>query len=257
MNLNMLDYFKENKNHIFFALIIFFLLILNFIYYYFETPAKINQNSQYYENKTYKNENINTNNNLSEKIVKKNIERSNFEEKAEDIKNSIILFSNISENGKYNVKFISENEIVTEKKSTINYIVISGDITDKNTIIDRFILSLDENLIYSINEIRIEIENIETKKVSICEGTFLNTISPNFSYHIQVDITNDIANCHIKSQSDLQYDEKLNNKLIKSNNGEEINIKEELSIDEKELEKLKIDKNDYNKNIMFQEQNNQ
>ncbi|MCG3675291.1 hypothetical protein L5F46_10960 [Aliarcobacter butzleri] len=236
----MLDYFKENKSHIFFSLIIFFLVILNFIYYYFDTPAKINQNSQYYENKIYINEN--TNNNSSEKIVKKNIERNNFKEKTENIKNSIILFSNISEDGKYNVKFLSDNEIVTEKKSTINYIVISGDITDKNTIIDRFILSLDENLIYNINEIRIEIENIETKKVSICEGTFLNTISPNFSYHIQVDITNDIANCHIKSQSDSQYDEKLNNKLIKFNNGEEINIKEELSIDEKELEKLKIDK---------------
>ncbi|MFW2579714.1 hypothetical protein [Aliarcobacter butzleri] len=236
----MLDYFKENKSHIFFSLIIFFLVILNFIYYYFDTPAKINQNSQYYENKIYINEN--TNNNSSEKIVKKNIERNNFKEKTENIKNSIILFSNISEDSKYNVKFLSDNEIVTEKKSTINYIVISGDITDKNTIIDRFILSLDENLIYNINEIRIEIENIETKKVSICEGTFLNTISPNFSYHIQVDITNDIANCHIKSQSDSQYDEKLNNKLIKFNNGEEINIKEELSIDEKELEKLKIDK---------------
>lgn len=238
----MLDYFKENKSHIFFSLIIFFLVILNFIYYYFDTPAKINQNSQYYENKIYINENTKTNNNPSEKIVKKNIERNNFKEKIEDIKNSIVLFSNISENGKYHVKFVSENEIVTEKKSTINYIVISGDIIDKNTIIDRFILSLDENLIFNINDLKIEIEDIETKKVSICEGTLLNTISPNFSYHIQADITNDIANCHIKSQSDSQYDEKLNNKLIKLNNGEEISIKEELSIDEKELEKLKIDK---------------
>ncbi|MDN5108099.1 hypothetical protein PJV93_11375 [Aliarcobacter butzleri] len=253
----MLDYFKENKNHIFFALIIFSLVILNFIYYYFDTPTKVNQNSQYYENKIYKNENIKTNNNLSEEIVKKNIERHNFKEKTEDIKNSIILFSNISENGKYNVKFVSENEIITEKKSTINYIVISGDIIDKNAIIDRFILSLDENFIYNINDIKIEIEDIVTKKVSICEGTFLNTISPNFSYHIQANIISDIANCYIKSQSDSQYDEKLNNKLIKLNTGEGINIKEELSINEKELEKLKIDKNDYNKNIMFQEQNNQ
>ncbi|MCT7610239.1 hypothetical protein N5U14_05230 [Aliarcobacter butzleri] len=246
MNLNMLDYFKKNKRHIFFALIIFFLLILNFIYYYFDTSTEVNQNSQYYENKIYKNkiyknENIKTNNNLSENIVKKNIERHNFEEKTEDIENSIILFSNISEDSKYNVKFVSDNEIVTEKKSTINYIVISGDITDKNTIIDRFILSLDENLIYNINEIRIEIENIEAKKVSICKGTFLNTISPNFSYHIQVNISNNIADCYIKSQSDSQYNEKLNNKLIELNNDEEISVKEERLIDEKELEKLTID----------------
>ena len=111
---------------------------------------------------------------------------------------------------------------------------------DNDTNKDKFSLSLDENYIYNINDIKVEIENIEIKKIWSCNGTFLNTISPEFSYHIQVELKNESAECYIKSQSESnngrELDNKLLNNLIKDKS---IITKDGSLIDEKELEKFK------------------
>ena len=70
--------------------------------------------------------------------------------------------------------------------------------------------------------------------------SLLNTISPEFSYHIQVELKNESAECYIKSQSESnngrELDNKLLNNLIKDKS---IITKDGSLIDEKELEKFK------------------
>lgn len=225
----MLDFFRENIRYIF---IIFFLIILNLVYYFFDTPAHDVKNiSKEIKQKVESKIDID----LSERVVKKD-----FEENVENIKNEIVLFSNISEKGKYFVRISNKEEILSEK-SIVRYIVVTGDISDNDTNIDdKFSLSLDESYIYNINDIKIEIENIEIKKLWSCNGTFLNTISPEFSYHIQVELKNGSEECYIKSQSESNNGRELDNKLL--NNfikDESIIIKDGTLIYKKDLEKYK------------------
>ncbi|AYJ81213.1 hypothetical protein AN286_10430 (plasmid) [Aliarcobacter cryaerophilus ATCC 43158] len=232
----MLDIFRENKRYLLYIFIIFFLIILNLVYYFFDASIPYAKNTSK-ESKQKVESKIDID--LSEKVVKKDLEKKDFEENVENIKNDIVLFSNISEKGKYFVRISNKEEIHSEK-SIVRYIVLTGDISDNDTNKDRFSLSLDENYIYNINDIKVEIENIEIKKIWSCNGTFLNTISPEFSYHIQVNLKNGIAECYIKSQSESnngrELDNKLLNNLIKDKS---IITKDGSLIDEKELEKFK------------------
>lgn len=232
----MLDIFRENKRYLLYIFIIFFLIILNLVYYFFDASIPYAKNTSK-ESKQKVESKIDID--LSEKVVKKDLEKKDFEENVENIKNDIVLFSNISEKGKYFVRISNKEEIHSEK-SIVRYIVLTGDISDNDTNKDRFSLSLDENYIYNINDIKVEIENIEIKKIWSCNGTFLNTISPEFSYHIQVNLKNGIAECYIKSQSESnngrELDNKLLNNLIKDKS---IITKDGSLIDEKELENLK------------------
>ncbi|WP_164701152.1 hypothetical protein [Aliarcobacter cryaerophilus] len=236
MSLNMLDIFRENKRYLLYIFIIFFLIILNLVYYFFDASIPYAKNTSKESKQKVESK---TDNYLSEKVVKKDLEKKDFEENVENIKNDIVLFSNISEKGKYFVRISNKEEIHSEK-SIVRYIVLTGDISDNDTNKDRFSLSLDENYIYNINDIKVEIENIEIKKIWSCNGTFLNTISPEFSYHIQVNLKNGIAECYIKSQSESnngrELDNKLLNNLIKDKS---IITKDGSLIDEKELEKFK------------------
>ncbi|WP_133160995.1 hypothetical protein [Aliarcobacter cryaerophilus] len=236
MSLSMLDIFRENKRYLLYIFIIFFLIILNLVYYFFDASIPYAKNTSK-ESKQKVESKIDID--LSEKVVKKDLEKKDFEENVENIKNDIVLFSNISEKGKYFVRISNKEEIHSEK-SIVRYIVLTGDISDNDTNKDRFSLSLDENYIYNINDIKVEIENIEIKKIWSCNGTFLNTISPEFSYHIQVNLKNGIAECYIKSQSESnngrELDNKLLNNLIKDKS---IITKDGSLIDEKELEKFK------------------
>ena len=60
----------------------------------------------------------------------------------EEIKNPIVLFSTLSEKGTYSLKLISDKEINLEK-STVSYIVVTGNILDTDSNIDIFSLSLN------------------------------------------------------------------------------------------------------------------
>ena len=158
---------------------------------------------------------------------------------ANSTKDSFVeIFSNISENSNYYTKIVSKKEI-KDKKSTINYVVITGDISSKNKILDRFSLSLDERYITSLNDLSIKIESLKTKEIYSCEATFLDKVSPDYSYHIQVDISNKSANCYLKSKNKLNSSTKLDSKGLNNIDDKSIKIKDKSLIDEKELKKLK------------------
>lgn len=159
----MLDIFRENKRYLLYIFIIFFLIILNLVYYFFDASIPYAKNTSK-ESKQKVESKIDID--LSEKVVKKDLEKKDFEENVENIKNDIVLFSNISEKGKYFVRISNKEEIHSEK-SIVRYIVLTGDISDNDTNKDRFSLSLDENYIYNINDIKVEIENIEIKKYGV------------------------------------------------------------------------------------------
>lgn len=233
----MLDYFKENNNYIFIISLIILIIVFNFIYYFSEEDIQIKQkNDIKYEQKDINNQ---INNDLLEKKVENSKLKALEEEKDKKIDKFIILHSTISEKGKYLLRFISDKEI-NPNKSIISYILVSGNIEDKDSNTDIFSLSLDENYIYNLNNISLEITNNETKKINSCDGTFLNTILPEFSYHIQIDIKEDFAHCYIKSQSEGKNGKKFDNKLINDLNFDKnIKIEEKNLIDATEFKNLK------------------
>lgn len=207
----MPNYFKENNNYIFLISLIILIIVFNFIYYFSEEDIQIKQkNDIKYEQKDINNQ---INNDLLEKKVENSKLKALEEEKDKKIDKFIILHSTISEKGKYSLRFISDKEI-NPNKSIISYILVSGNIEDKDSNTDIFSLSLDENYIYNLNSITLEITNNETKEINSCDGTFLNTILPEFSYHIQIDIKDDFTHCYIKSQSEGKNGKKFDNKLI-------------------------------------------
>ncbi|PWE19507.1 hypothetical protein [Aliarcobacter skirrowii] len=104
---------------------------------------------------------------------------------------------------------------------------------------DRFSLSLDERYITSLNDLSIKIESLKTKEIYSCEATFLDKVSPIYSYHIQVDISNKSANCYLKSKNKLNSSIKLDSKGLNNIDDKSIKIKDKTLIDEKELQKLK------------------
>lgn len=157
---------KNNKNYIY-IFIISILLILNFIYYFSNE-----NNTQTIQNSDIKDIKNQINNNSLEKIIKNHkieiLENKNEIIPQKKIKNLIVLFSALCENGKYSLKFISNKEIDSQKSTTL-YIPITGNIVDKDSDSNIFSLSLDENYIYNLNNISLEITNIETKEINSCD----------------------------------------------------------------------------------------
>lgn len=135
----MLEYFKENKNYIFLVLLSLLIIILSFIYYFNENDIEIEHKS----NIKYEQKDIN--NQINNNFVEKKIENPKLEvleeEKDKKIDKSIILNSTISEKGEYFLKLISNSEIDSQK-SAVSYIVVTGNIIDKDSNIDIFSLSL-------------------------------------------------------------------------------------------------------------------
>lgn len=148
------------------------------------------------------------------------------------------IFSNISEKSNYFTKIVSKKEI-KNKKSTINYVVITGEIYSKNTLLDRFSISLDENYVSNLSDLSIKLEDLKTKDIYSCEATFLDKVSPIYSYHIQVDISNKSANCSLKSKNELNSSIKYDSKSLDKLDRKKFEIKDKSLISEKEILKLK------------------
>lgn len=237
----MFEYLKKNKKYIY-IFIISILIVLNFIYYFSDENTQIKQNSEIkYIQKDVKEQK--TNDFFEEKSENHKLEikekKDEIIPQKEEIKNPIVLFSTLSEKGTYSLKLISNKEIDSQK-STVSYIVVTGNILDTDSNIDIFSLSLNENYIYNLNNITLEITNKETKKINSCDGNFLNTILPEFSYHVQIDIKEDSAHCYIKSQSEGENGAKFDNRLINDLDFDKKVINQEKTlIDVKELGNLK------------------
>ena len=234
----MLDYFKENKSYIAISIIILF----SFIFISFIFLNKDNDEPIYFEVQKVKNE-VSSNNEQIFKTTNRinsnlNSKKENKEESSTS--ESTMLFDISSEGGKYSIRFKSDKTLNTEK-DIVKYISLTGSIIEESKT-ELFSLPLDENYIYLLNDIKIEIINNETKKISSCTGNFLNTVLPEFSYYIQIDISNDSTHCYIKSQSEPKYS--INHPLKDLKSDENLSI----NIDEKELKEFKtLDKDNLSK----------
>ena len=237
----MLNYFKDNRSYIIIVSVIFLLLL--FISYYF---LKYNDEPIYFEVQKVKNE-VSSNNEQIFRTTNRinsnlNSKKENKEESSTS--ESTMLFDISSEGGKYSIRFKSDKTLNTEK-DIVKYISLTGSIIEESKT-ELFSLPLDENYIYLLNDIKIEIINNEIKKISSCAGNFLNTVLPEFSYYIQIDISNDSTHCYIKSQSEPKSS--INHPLKDLKSDENFNSQSNMIIDEKELKELNIsDKNDLSK----------
>lgn len=231
----MFDYFKKDKTYITISIIILFFLI--FISYLFLN--KDNDEVIYFEVQNVKKEVFTSNNNEETFITTRffnNDSNSEKQDKEEPIIEPIVLFSIISEEGKYSIRFRSDKTLDSEQ-DIVKYISLSGNIV-KDSKTELFSLPLNENYIYMLNNITIEIINNETKEMSSCNGTFLNTILPEFSYYLQIDINNDSTHCYIKSQSEPKSSD--NNLLKELKNDGNLDSQINMRIDENELKELRI-----------------
>lgn len=238
----MLDYFKENKSYITISIVILF----SFIFISFIFLNKNNDETIYFEVQNVKKE-VPTNNEetfRTTNLINDNSNNSKKQNKEESIIESLVLYSITSEEGKYSISFKSDKTPDSEQ-DIVKYISLSGNIVEDSKT-ELFSLPLNESYIYILNNTTIEIVNNETKKTTSCAGNFLNTVLPEFSYYIQIDISNDSAHCYIKSQSEPKSS--INHTLKDLKSDENFNSQTNIVIDEKELKELKIlDKNDLSK----------
>ena len=237
----MLNNFKDDRSYIIIVSVIFLLLL--FISYYF---LKDNDEPIYFEVQKVKNEVSSNNEQIFRTTNKINSNLNSKKENKEEpsTSESTMLFDISSEGGKYSIRFKSDKTLNTEK-DIVKYISLTGSIIEESKT-ELFSLPLDENYIYLLNDIKIEIINNETKKISSCTGNFLNTVLPEFSYYIQIDISNDSTHCYIKSQSEPKSS--INHPLKDLKSDENFNSQSNMIIDEKELKELNIsDKNDLSK----------
>lgn len=145
---------------------------------------------------------------------------------ANSTKDSFVdIFENISDNSNYSTKIVSKKEI-KNKRSVTNYVVITGEIYSKNTLLDRFAISLNENYINDLIDLTIELEDLKTKDKYSCEATFLDKISLEYSYYIQVDIGDKIANCSVKSKNKFNSIIKLENNMLNKIDDKSVIIKD-------------------------------
>ena len=235
----MLDYLKENKSYITISIIILF----SFIFISFVFFDKDNDETIYFEVQNVKKEMSTNNEEIFRRpsLINDNSNNSKKQNKEESIIESLVLYSITSEEGKYSISFKSDKTPDSEQ-DIVKYVSLSGNIVEDSKT-ELFSLPLNESYIYILNNIRIEIINNETKKISSCAGNFLNTVLPEFSYYIQIDISNDSTHCYIKSQSEPKSS--INHPLKDLKSDENLSI----NIDEKELKEFKtLDKDNLNNN---------
>lgn len=238
----MLNYFKTNKSYITISIVTLF----SFIFIFYSFIVNDNNEPIYFEVQNVKKE-IYTNNEetiKTDNLINSNSKNNKKQNKEESTIESLVLYSITSEEGKYSISFKSDKTPDSEQ-DIVKYISLSGNIVE-NSKTELFSLPLNENYIYALNNTTIEIINNETKKTTNCAGNFLNTIVPEFSYYIQIDINNDSAHCYIKSQSEPKSS--INHTLKDLKNDENFNSQSNMIIDEKELKELNIsDKNNLSK----------
>ena len=176
-----------------------------------------------------------------EKVSKKNdVITTDIEKKQEDNKKmeekGKVLFSSLDSSGRYTIQLINEVNIEIPQKNTTRYVPIIGELEENSTISD-FTISISENYLDYISDLKLKIiDNMDEKRVIETHTYFLGTLDLNSNYNIKLKISGDTLDGEIKSSS------KLPDFMI-----------EELSKDEPII----IDEDEYNKSIMFQEQNNQ
>lgn len=133
------------------------------------------------------------------------------------IKKEYVLYRTSDENRKYDIVLKSTIKDTSNSDKT-KYISISGVINNSNKKY-YFLLPYNENYQEFSNELKLEFTNQKTKVKSICDGYFLDSLTPELSYFVNVEISEDYADCYIVSQSDFKENQ---NKLLNNENYENV-----------------------------------
>ncbi|MCT7610236.1 hypothetical protein N5U14_05215 [Aliarcobacter butzleri] len=219
----------KNKTTISLTILVIFIVY----FFYADTSAQSMKNQDIIKApiEISKEEKVSKKNDVIVTNIEKNQENSKIiEEKGE------VLFSSLDSSGRYTIQLINEVNIEIPQKNTTRYVPIIGELEENSTISD-FTISISENYLDYISDLKLKIiDNMNEKRVIETHTYFLGTLDLNSNYNIKLKISGDTLDGEIKSSS------KLPDFMI-----------EELSKDEPII----IDEDEYNKSIMFQEQNNQ
>lgn len=215
--------------------IILTILIIFIIYFFY-----VDNSAQSTKNKDIIKAPVETFQTVEEVSKKNDVITNDTENKQEDSKmiekKGNVLFSSTDSSGRYTIQLINEVNIEIPQKNTTRYVPITGELEENSTISD-FTISVSENYLDYISDLKLRIiDNIDEKRVIETHTYFLGTLDLNSNYNIKLKISGDTLDGEIKSSS------KLPDFMI-----------EELSKDDPII----IDEDEYNKSIMFQEQNNQ
>lgn len=163
--------------------------------------------------------------NYTEKKITTNLKKNNIIKKPKekpDIKNKekkFILASSIDSKQKFKISLISKKEYEKDfykEKNTSKYISISGRIeTDEYQAF--YPMSFEEKYLELANDLYLEVENILTKQVYLCEGYFFSGMDSQVSYDIKLDLYEASLDCYINSQSANKLEKSINErKVVKS-----------------------------------------
>ncbi|RXK13580.1 hypothetical protein CP965_07205 [Halarcobacter mediterraneus] len=164
---------------------------------------------------------INTVNNLEEikkveipkyekKIIEKTILKKegvikNQKEKVEVKKEKkLVLTSSIDSEQKFKVNLVSKKKYESNsyyKQNSSKYISISGKI-EANEYQSFYPMSFEKKYLEFANELYLELENISTKQVYVCDTYLFSGMDSQISYNIKIDLYGDSIDCYIDSQSD-------------------------------------------------------
>ncbi|WP_428025598.1 hypothetical protein [Arcobacter sp.] len=244
------DYFEEYKYHI---VALFFLFIIMFSFFFFLDSSFEDKNKLILKENNIVQKNIEEDN-LQFSQDDKNITSKSDEKevinkvktifKKEEVNKKVLLLSSNTEDNKYSIKLFTKNplEHLTSNKK---YVDLTGNIKG-NENQSFFPFFFNEDYLTLTSDLDIEVTNNLTKKVNTCEGSFLDTISPEYSYYMQIDIYDDNIDCFIKSQSESTRTDNSNSfkeeGLVEIKDGVK-GIKSDIKIEVKnneELKKLKI-----------------
>jgi len=113
---------------------------------------------------------------------------------------------------KYKIS-LKSNKKITSTLPSGSYILINGTI-EENSIKSKFDFSFNEYYSQFSQDLYLEVTNNENNTTTKCDGSFLNGVTSEYRYNIQLDIMGDLLSCYIVSQNKMpSFKEIFNNKL--------------------------------------------
>jgi len=123
----------------------------------------------------------------------------------------------------YKISLKSSKKIISTLPSG-SYILLNGTI-EKNNIKSKFDLSFNEYYSQFSENLYLEVINRENNTTIKCDGSFLNGVTSEYNYDIQLDIMGDLLSCYIVSQKEMPNIQKiLKNNSLKSLNINDLDI---------------------------------
>ena len=200
-----------------------------------ELYSDFNSNNEEKTDKTIKNSSIEdkTQDIIHKEIPQKRKKEKKITNKEKIISNEIITSSNVYERESYDLIIEEKNTILSlakdrqkrynillrTSKSITSILPPSNNISLKiklsdngEDIKDDFILMINSNYKELTEYFLFEIENVKTNGISICDGMFLNGITSEKIYTLQMDISGNLLSCYIiKEEINKSYVNKEDN----------------------------------------------